>query len=79
MGAVRRIRRSVKRVVQQRDSGSQGQPANNINVADPSNVAISSNTDGRGNVQAVSSRQRVRIRQDGDGTYEESETIETRR
>ena len=77
MGAVRRIRRSVKRVVRD-DSDSTGGERHNVNVSDPSNVVISANVGERGSTHAVSSRQRVTIRQSGDQTYEESETTETR-
>ena len=78
MGAVRRIRRSVKRVVQHHDEGPEAATTRNINVADPHNVVVSSSTDEGGAVHGVSSSQRVQIRQDGDETYEESETSETR-
>ena len=77
MGAVRRIRRSVKRVVQADDAASTGE-TRNVNVSDPHNVVISANAGEPGSTHAVSSRQRVRIRKNGDETYEESETTETR-
>ncbi|MFN2483641.1 MAG: hypothetical protein ABR509_01715 [Candidatus Limnocylindria bacterium] len=77
MGAVRRMRRSVKRVTQA-DDGSTAGETRNVNVSDPHNVVISANIGEPGSVHATSSRQRVTIKQDGDETYEESETSETR-
>ena len=70
MGAIRRISRSAKRVA--------SQDTRNVNVADPSNVVISTNVGESGSVHTTSSTQRVHVRQDGDETFEESETIETR-
>ena len=70
MGAIRRISRSVKRVAPQ--------GTHNVNVADPSNVVISTGSGESGSVHTASSSQRVRVRQDGDETIEETETFETR-
>jgi hypothetical protein len=51
-----------------------GQPGH-VNVRHPRNVVISANVGGRGSTQATSTRQTVRMRQDGI-VSEESETIE---
>ncbi len=94
MGAVRRIRRSVRRV-QTLDTGSSvdqsprgsadagtGSPADtheaSINVSDPTNVVVTSNAGMPGSVRASSTRQSVRVKQDGTQTYEESEATESR-
>ena len=83
MGAGRRIRQRMRRAVQEtaqrRDADVAAGETTNVNVADPTNIVVSGTTGGNGAVHATSSRQTVRGRQDGNETYEESETItETR-
>jgi hypothetical protein len=48
-----------------------------VNVTGRTNVARSVNVGGKGSQRSVSSKQRVRIRQNGEESYEESETTET--
>jgi hypothetical protein len=49
-----------------------------INIAGRTNKAIATNIGGRGEAQGTSSKQSVRIVQDGDVTTEESVTTVTR-
>jgi hypothetical protein len=53
-----------------------GPRAGRINIAGRINRAVVSNVGGSGSSHAVSSSQKVRIRQDRTGTYEDVETIE---
>jgi hypothetical protein len=53
-----------------------GPRAGRINIAGRINRAVVSNIGGSGSSHAVSSSQKVRIRQDRTGTYEDVETIE---
>lgn len=83
MRAVRRIRQSIRRVVERdADHGARGDAAGasvrNVNISEPRNVVISHNTGDESAAHGVSSRQRVRVRQDGNESYEETETTETR-
>ncbi len=76
MGAARRIRQRMRRVVQR--VGNRGQPAETINVSDPTNVVVSGGLGDSGAVHGTSTRQTVRVRQDGEETVEETHTSETR-
>jgi hypothetical protein len=53
-------------------------PAKGINIAGRTNKAIATNIGGRGEAQGVSSKQSVRIVQDGDVTTEDSVTTVAR-
>lgn len=55
---------------------SSGSSRSRVNVAGRVNKASSVNVGGQG-AHSASSRQKVRIRQDGETTYEESETTKT--
>lgn len=80
MGATRRISRSIRRAVDQSAGpGDAGEGTRRtVNVSDPSNVVIAANVGEGGATHGVSTAQRVRIRQDGQERYEETETTETR-
>lgn len=79
MGAIRRISRTAKRLTRRVAQSDGSSPrTRSINLADASNVAVSTNAGESGSVQATSTSQRVRVRHNGDESYEESETTETR-
>ena len=73
------LRRGVKRTVEEAiaNSGEAEGETHNINVARRVNKAIVTNVGEPGSVQGASSKQKVRIRQDEHGTYEEAETTNT--
>ena len=74
------LKRGIKRAVEEsvtRAEDADGEDAHNINVAGRVNKAVATNIGEPGSVQGVSSKQKVRIRQNGDETYEETETIKT--
>ncbi len=75
MGAARRIRQRMRRVVQR--ASSRQEPVETVNVSDPANVVVSGNVGESGAVRGTSTRQTVHIRQNGQQTVEESETVET--
>ncbi len=79
MGAVRRIRQRMRRAVQAASESTQtdGSTGETVNVSNPSNVVVSGNIGESGAVHGTSTRQTVRVRQNGEETYEESETTET--
>jgi len=74
------LKRGIKQTVEEaiaRSEGTDGEQANRINIAGRVNDAIVTNVGEPGSVKGASSKQKVRIRQDGDVTYEESETTKT--
>ena len=71
------MRRAVQRAAERADGETTR--GDTINVSDPTNIVVSGTTGDPGSLHGTSSRQAVRVRQDGNETYEESETItETR-
>jgi hypothetical protein len=46
-----------------------------VNVAKQRNIVVARNAGGHGNLQATSTRQRLRVRQDGEETLETTETV----
>jgi hypothetical protein len=58
------------------DLKKHGHGTGRINVAGRVNRAVVANVGGSGSTHGVSSSQKVRIRQDRTGTYEDVETIE---
>ncbi len=73
------LKRGIKQTVEEAvaRSGQAGGESHNINVAGRANEAIVTNVGEPGSVQGASSKQKVRIRQDEHGTYEEAETTRT--
>ncbi len=74
------LKRGVKQAVEEaasRADDTKRDQTHNINVAGRVNKSIVTNVGESGSVQGASSRQKVRIRQDGDETYEETETTKT--
>jgi len=71
------LKRGIKRAVEEARAGSGGASgsAHHVNVAGRANVVVAKNVGREGSSHAASSTQRVRIRQNGDETYEETETI----
>ena len=71
------LKRGIKRAVEEAQAGSGGgsRRAHNVNVAGRANVAVAKNVGREGSSHGASATQRVRIRQNGDETYEETETI----
>lgn len=80
MGAARRIRQRMRRVVQSAaERTEEGSRAENINISDPTNIVVAGTSGDSGAVHSTSSRQTVRVRHDGGETYEsETTTTETR-
>jgi hypothetical protein len=74
MGFTRRIVRTIRRAI----ADSPSVETRHVNVSRPRNVVITSNVGEGASTQAASTRQRVRVRQEGEETYEETETTETR-
>jgi hypothetical protein len=75
-----RIRRQVERSIEESmdDAGHDRESEEGgVNIAGRVNKAVAANVGDPGSVQGVSSKQRVRIRQNDGETYEESETIKT--
>jgi hypothetical protein len=58
------------------DLKKHGQRTGRVNIAGRVNRAVVGNVGGSGSTHGVSSSQKVRIRQDRTGTYEDVETIE---
>jgi len=73
------LKRGIKQVVEEARAQAEetDEGAQNINVVARVNKAIATNVGEPGSVHSVSSKQRVRIRQDGQETYEESDTTKT--
>lgn len=67
----RRLADDLKKRIGERGRG------NRVNFAGRVNKAVSVNSGSDNSTQGVSSKQRTRIRQDGEETYEESETSQT--
>ena len=89
MGAARRIRQRMRRVMQsaairgdtettQTTETTETTGERGVNLSTNANVVISANAGEDGSVRATSTRQRVTVRQDGRGTHEETHTTETR-
>ncbi len=69
------MRRAVQGATRRIKDGAP--PEETINVSDPTNIVVSGTIGEGGAVHGTSTRQRVRVRQNGDETYEETETTET--
>lgn len=73
---IKDLKRALKRMAA--GAETEGASGRNVNLAQRANVVVSGNV-GRGeSSHAASSRQSVRIRQDGKSTDETSETVEAR-
>ena len=79
MGAIRRITRTAKRLTRSAAaSDGASEHSGHVNVADPSNVVISTNVGESAGVRTTSTSQRVRVRQDGEESLVESEEAHIR-
>jgi hypothetical protein len=76
-GRVDDLRRGLKRAAEAARAGAERTGrgrVGNVNAAGRANVVVSGNAGEAGSSREATSTQRVRIRQDGDETYEEVET-----
>ena len=78
MGVARRVRRRIKRVIEEATEEGRRGETRNVNVADPRNVVVASDGGDTASLHGASTRQTVRIRQNGRETIEETETTESR-
>lgn len=73
---LQQLKGEIERAAEQAPEETEG-GTGSVNVAGRVNKAVVANVGRPGSTQAVSSRQKVRIRQNGEESYEESETITT--
>jgi hypothetical protein len=70
-----RFRHRIRRVIRQVGAAPGGvREVHNVNVVEPNNAVVSRNVAADGSVHGVSSRQSVRVRQNGEETIEETDT-----
>ena len=77
VGGLRRVIKGTANKSAARSHGSGGRVRRNVNLAARANVVAAKNVGRDGASHGASAKQRVRIKQNGDETYEEVDTTKT--